>query len=79
MLAVLLPLFDLIWQDTIVFACSLVDLALLPGPLALALEFITASAELGDGLFGEQLFERPLLNVLLLVLFQLSNELNSAL
>lgn len=79
MLAIFLPFLDLIWENTSILACALVNLALVPGPLTLGLEFVTARAELGDGLLSEQLLECPFLNILLLVLLKLSDELDGTL
>ena len=42
--------------------------------LALLLELVVGLAELGNGLFGEKLLQRPLLNVLCLVLLELRYE-----
>lgn len=53
-------------------------LALGPGALALVLELVAAGAELGDGLLGEQLLQRPLLDVLRFVFFELRDELHRA-
>ena len=78
-LAVVLSLFDLIWYDAGVFARALVDLCFVPCPLAFTLELVTAGAKLSDGLLSQQLLECPLLYVLLLILFQLRNELDSTL
>jgi hypothetical protein len=47
--------------------------------LHLGLELIATGAQLGDCLLGEQFLERPFLDVLLLVLFELCDELDSAL
>lgn len=79
MLAVFLALFDLFGKDAVIFARTFVDLALIPGPLALGFEFIAAGTKFGDGLLREQLLKCPLLNVLLLILLELGDELNSAL
>jgi len=75
LLAILLALLDLIRHDAVVFACTLVDLALVPGPLAFGLELVAACAELGDGLLGKQFLKCPLLDILLLVLLELGNKL----
>lgn len=53
-------------------------LALGPGALALVLELVAAGAQLGDGLLGEQLLQRPLLDVLRFVFFELRDELHGA-
>ena len=79
MLAIFLTLFDFVGQDAILLACTLVDLALVPCTLTLCLELVAAGAEFGDGLLGQQLFERPFFNVLLLVLLELGDELHGAL
>jgi hypothetical protein len=75
LLAILLSLFDLVWQNAVVFAGALVDLTLVPRPLAFVLELLATCAQLCDGLLRQQLLEGPLLDVLLLVLLQLSDEL----
>ena len=54
-------------------------LNLAPRTLALRLQLIIASAELCNSLLGKKLLKRPLLDVLVLVLFQLSDELDGAL
>ena len=51
-------------------------LALSPGPLTLRLKLVAARAELGNGLLRQQLLERPLLNVLRLVLLELRDKLD---
>lgn len=43
------------------------------------LELVVGGAELRDGLFGQELFQRPLLDVLLLVLLELGDELDGTL
>lgn len=48
-------------------------------PLALGLELVIGLAELCDGLLRKQLLQRPLLNVLLLVLLKLRDEVDGAL
>jgi hypothetical protein len=52
---------------------------LIPGSLALSLELVTASTEFSDSLLRQQLLERPFLDILLLVLFELCDELDGAL
>lgn len=79
MLAVFLAFFDFIRQDAVVLACALVNLALVPCTLALCFEFVTAGAELGDGLLSQKLLKRPLFNILLLILLKLSYKLYGAL
>lgn len=54
-------------------------LDLAPRTLALGLELVVAGAQLGDGLLGQQLLQRPLLDVLVLVLLELGDELDGAL
>lgn len=54
-------------------------LNLAPRTLALRLQFIIASAELCNSLLGKKLLKRPLLDVLVLILFELSDELDGAL
>lgn len=49
-----------------------------PCTLALHLQLIATGAELGDGLFRHQLLERPIFNILGLVLLELRYELDSA-
>lgn len=78
-LAVVLSLLDFIWYDAGIFAGALVDMRFVPRSLAFALEFVAAGAKLSDGLLSQQLLERPFLYVLLLVFFQLGNELHSTL
>lgn len=51
-------------------------LALSPCALALVLKLVAARTELRDGLFGEQLFECPLFDVLGFVVFELCDELD---
>jgi hypothetical protein len=79
LLAAFLALFDLIWQDASVLAGALVDLALVPSSLALGLELVAASTQLCNGLFSKEFLQRPLLDILLLVLLQLCDELDGAL
>ena len=50
-----------------------------PGLRALLLELVARAAELRDGLLGEQLLQRPLFDVLRLVLLELGDELYGAL
>lgn len=50
-----------------------------PGALAFCLELVTASTELCDGLLRQKLLQRPLLDVLRLVLLELCDKLNGAL
>lgn len=68
-LAIVFSLLDLIRYDASILAGTLVDLGFVPCPLALCLEFVTAGAELSNGLLGQKLLQSPLLNVLLLILF----------
>lgn len=79
LLAVFLTLLDFVGQNAIVFACALVDLALVPCALAFRLELVTAGAELRDGLLRQKFLKRPLFDILLLVLFELRDELDGAL
>jgi hypothetical protein len=74
-----LALFNLVWQDPSVLASALVDLALIPGSLALGLELVATSTQFCDGLLSEELLQCPLLDILLLVLFQLGDKLDGAL
>ena len=74
-----LRFFDLVGKDAVILARALVNLALIPSPLAFSFKFVTTSAELGDSLLRQELLECPLLNVLLFVLLQLSDELHGAL
>lgn len=67
LLAVVLALLDLVWYDAVVLAGTLVNLALIPGPLAFGFELVAACAEFRDGLLCQQLLKRPLFDVLLLV------------
>jgi hypothetical protein len=53
-------------------------LALGPCALALTLELVAARAEFRDGLLSEELLQRPLFDVLGLVVFELRDELYSA-
>lgn len=53
-------------------------LAFGPSTLTFSLELVTTGAQLGNSLFGEQLFESPLLDVLRFVLFELCNKLHGA-
>jgi hypothetical protein len=77
--AVVLPLLDLFRHNASVFAGTLVNLSFVPSSLALGFEFVTAGTQFSDGLFCQELFQCPLLDVLLFVLLQLGDELNSAL
>jgi len=54
-------------------------LHLSPGTHALVLQLVVAGGEFGDGLLGKKLLQRPLLNVLGLVLLELGDELNCTL
>ena len=47
---------------------------LTPSTLAFVLEFVHTPAELSDGLFSEELLERPLLDILGFILLELSDE-----
>lgn len=47
--------------------------------VAFGFKLVVTCTQFSDSLFGEQLFQRPLLDILRLVLFQLSNELDCAL
>jgi hypothetical protein len=77
--AVVLPLLDLFRHNASVFAGTLVNLSFVPSSLALGLKLVAAGTQFGDGLFCQELFQCPLLDVLLFVLLQLGDELNSAL
>lgn len=74
-----MALLDFVWQDAGVLAGALIDLALIPSSLAFSLEFVATCTELCDSLLGKELLERPLLDILLFVLFQLSDELDGTL
>ena len=54
-------------------------LNLAPRPFTFSLELVIARTEFSNGLLGQELLQRPLLNVLGLVLLELSDELNGAL
>jgi hypothetical protein len=69
----------LLWHQPLALACLLPGLTLGPGALAFRLQLVIACAQLGDGLFREELLECPLLNVLRLVFLQLCDERNGAL
>lgn len=69
----------LLGRQTSTLACLLPGLNLSPGTLTFSLQFIVASAELRNGLFGQELLEGPLLDVLGLIFLELSDELNSTL
>ena len=69
----------LLGSQTSTLTSLLPSLNLAPSSLALCLQFIIAGAELGNGLLGEQLLERPLFDVLGLILLQLCDELDGAL
>jgi hypothetical protein len=56
LLSILLTLFNLVRQNTGILARALVDLTLVPCPLALGLELVTAGTELGNGLLSKELF-----------------------
>lgn len=77
--AVVLPLLDFFRHNASILTGTLVNLGLVPSSLALGLELVTTGTQFGDGLFCQKLLQCPLLNVLLLVLLQLGDELNSAL
>lgn len=79
LVVVVFALFDLIGDNTRIFASALVDCALVPRSLAFGLELVAASAKFGNGLLCEKLLEGPFLDVLLLVLLQLCDELDSTL
>lgn len=48
--------------------------SLSPGALAFGFEFVATARQLLNGLLGEQLFQRPFLNILRFVLFELLDE-----
>lgn len=79
LLAVFLALFNLLRENAVVLARAFINLALVPRSLAFCLELVATGAELRNRLLGKQLLQRPFLNVLLLVLFQLRDELHSPL
>lgn len=60
-------------------ACLLPSLNLTPCPFTLSLQLVVTCAQLGDGLLCEQLLQGPFLDVLVLVLLELSDELDCAL
>jgi hypothetical protein len=53
-------------------------LAFLPRPLAFCFELVATTAKLSDRLLSQKLFERPLFDILGLVLLELSDELYSS-
>jgi hypothetical protein len=79
LIRIVLALLDLIGYDACILTSTLVDGAFVPSPLAFRFELVAAAAQLSDGLLGEKLFQRPLLDILLLVLLQLCDELNRTL
>ena len=58
---------------------SLPSIHVLVGLIEFGLESIAGSAQLGDCLFGEELLQSPFLDVLGLILLELSNELDGSL
>ena len=79
LISAVFTLLDFIGHDPGVLASPLIDLTFVPMSLHLCLEFVAASAQLSDCLLSQELLECPFLNILLLVLLQLSNELDSTL
>lgn len=64
----------MLWQLETSVLCNLLPHAQLPvHALALLLELVVGRTKLLNGLFGEELLQRPLLKVLSLILSQLSN------
>ena len=59
------------WFEASILCHALPRLELSVKALAFALELVVGSTELGDGLLGQKLLERPFLDVLLFVLLQL--------
>jgi hypothetical protein len=79
LVGVVFPLFDLVRHDASVLTGALVYLTFIPMPLHLCLEFVTAGTQLSDSLLREKLLQGPFFDILLLVLFQLCDELDGAL
>lgn len=67
------------WLQTSLLCNALPRLQFSVQPLALLLKLVVGCTKLCYGLLREQLFQRPLFNVLLLVLFELGDETNSPL
>lgn len=74
-----LALFDLLRYDASVLTGALVDLTFVPMPLHFRLELVAAGAQFGNCLLRQKFLECPFLNILLFVLLQLRDELDSAL
>lgn len=79
LLTIVFPLLDLVRYDAGILAGLLVDLTLVPGPLHLSFELVATGTQFSDCLLGQKFLQSPFFDILLLVFFQLCNELNSAL
>jgi hypothetical protein len=64
----------LLWREAGTLTSLLPGLNFPPCSLAFCLELVIAGTKLSNGLFGEQLLESPLINVLGLVFLQLGDE-----
>jgi hypothetical protein len=69
----------LLWGQASTLTSLLPCLNLPPRALTLGLQLIIASAKLGNSLFRQQFLQGPLLDILGLILLELSDELNGAL
>jgi len=69
----------LFWYNSMVRTRTLPDIGFLFRLLRLCLQPITARAEFGNGLVQQEFLQRPLLNVLAFVLFELGYVLHRAL
>jgi hypothetical protein len=67
------------WYAVVVYTGLFVKLFLVPRPLVVALEPVTASAQLIDCLVKQKLLKSPLLNILALIILELSDILDGAL
>ena len=75
----IIPGLYIIRYDAGLLTCILPDFQFAIGPLTVGLEPVAAGTELGNGLVQQQLFQRPFLDVRVLILFQLSDVLDSPL
>lgn len=66
-------------MDTCTLCTAFPRIQLNPRSVALVLEFVARATELGDCLFCEEFLQRPLFDILRLVLLELLDELYSAL
>jgi hypothetical protein len=67
------------WYAVVVYTGLFVQLSLVPCPLIVALEPVTACAQFVDCLIKQKLLKCPFLNILALVVLELSDILDGAL